>query len=755
MLPKKATQGHVTVIPRRMPALLLLFLSWSFLVSPRYNQMAAAVQLPAGNQLCAFCHQYATQFCLCNLSGVFFCDSCASHHFKVPSGNVHMQLPISEFASTQVPNYRAKIIQLMFKRQEMNRQVLQLDIYKDLFCEQVRDLHQHLHIYQEKMTQSIQGLQEELGKYVAEGYEEAKSALDAPQDHQYRTSVARELNESGGDVQLISCLTNFERLFETAKKAVNEAKVTFQMPCVSMKSELQYQGEVKLVGDQPPKDRPKRRRRKTGIELRTVVVSMVLACFVAVCLGRGMPELHLENRKCATQCAGWEAENSTVSEINTTSTSEVCQSGFGRIEYPTGELYEGGQKAGKRHGVGRLVTEGEVCEGMWKEDEFTGWGQCMSVNSTMRSGQWKQGKLNGLGRLTAQGNISIGWFRDDQLFGLGVKFTSSESFTVGVWANDTYNGNMTEFDPSGVRWGTYKEGELQGNLTVLERNGARYTGEWRDGVKHGRGVESYPAEYFEGVWEEGSRTKGVYNYTHRFRRSYEDSVWSSLQSPSLTLERLRQEEFWVIAGLLHYSNGVYSGQVNSHGQRHGYGVLNYTQGRSYEGHWRYNQWFGPGRYRKHSHLEEGYFDGRLKCGVSASDNNTRHGMFNSDGLLEGYGAVIETKSSGEILRIGKFVNGTLEGFGAYTGGDITHVGVHSKGRLSARGALIWMESAFTRDVNTSDFPGVFVYVGEFVDGLRHGFGREYTKSSYWGQWMQGRKIGGTCLKILNSTQKSC
>ena len=48
----------------------------------------------------------------------------------------------------------------------------------------------------------------------------------------------------------------------------------------------------------------------------------------------------------------------------------------------------------------------------------------------------------------------------------------------------------------------------------------------------------------------------------------------------------------------------YEGQVNQHGERHGKGVLSYSNGHRYEGEFRNNRWHGHGT----------YYDGRVKSG---------------------------------------------------------------------------------------------------------------------------------------------
>ena len=74
-------------------------------------------------------------------------------------------------------------------------------------------------------------------------------------------------------------------------------------------------------------------------------------------------------------------------------------------------VYEGDMLNGMRHGFGRLTTPKYVRLGMWRDDQFTGWGRESRRNGDVLEGKYIDGRVTGKGILkNAKGNLYVGDF---------------------------------------------------------------------------------------------------------------------------------------------------------------------------------------------------------------------------------------------------------------------------------------------------------------------------------------------------------
>ena len=695
----------------------------------------------AGNQLCAYCHQPATYFCVCNLES--FCDHCTQNHSKTYLENLHLQLPVTELPSARVPGYRENITNLMSRKTLMLHQINNLDECRKKFETKAEKLKENVDVYQQKVKNSILKLQENLKIYVNQGVEEAKKSFTQSQTHHLRHPIAQELTLYDAQSRLITCITDMEQLFAPLESHLRTSKVTFEATCPGMQRDFQYEGEVEVVGS------GYRQRNRGGLWVARVLVCLLaLIPLKDVSGNREMWEDFrsydgglMPKRLDFKEGYGLESGNIYRGHWDSTSTliGEEHISGYGTMTYSNGEVYEGYWRQGQRHGSGRLITaKGEVCEGMWRQDEFTGWGECVG-NSTVKSGQWKAGELDGFGMVGSSLSITLGKFRESKLNGLGVKAISSREFLIADWENNEYSGSLVEFDSSSVRWGTYKAGVLQGNMTVLYENGVRYVGEWRNGVRHGKGVETYPAEYFTGVWEIDSVLLGSYNYTAVYRVPYEARLSNHSACRVVTYSELKTAiESWLFSISECNSEGHYSGQVNSAGQRHGYGVQNYSDGAVYRGYWANDRQHIIGRHvsAKGDKCEgmwaDGQFTGWGHCVFT--NGNAKEGQW-KDGKLNGSGRI----KSEENIRIGWFKEDELSEFGVkivsvseFTIG--TWEGNMPNGNMLKfkKNILLWGEykAGVLQGNITVLYENGVRYVGEWRKGMRHGKGVEYYPAKY-------------------------
>lgn len=107
-----------------------------------------------------------------------------------------------------------------------------------------------------------------------------------------------------------------------------------------------------------------------------------------------------------------------------------------------------------------ITAQGDVCEGVWLEGEFSNWGTCWFSNGTVQSGQWKIGELKGFGLINERSNITIGEFQNSKLSGAGLQYVSADEFSVGNWTDGRLAGTGLEFTKDWIRWGNYSSDNI-------------------------------------------------------------------------------------------------------------------------------------------------------------------------------------------------------------------------------------------------------------------------------------------------------
>lgn len=127
--------------------------------------------------------------------------------------------------------------------------------------------------------------------------------------------------------------------------------------------------------------------------------------------------------------------------------------------------------------------------------------------------------------------------------------------------------------------------------------------------------------------------------------------------------------------------GVYTGQINSLGERHGSGQLIYSNGDRYEGEWR-------------SGVKHGFGS------LIIANEGSKTGYWQGDEMVYG-----EVKHRNGRTYTGEWKTGRYEGFGRMIDGKL-------------------------------------IFIGEFSDGQKFGQGCEYREGSlYFGSWSHGEKAG--------------
>ena len=170
---------------------------------------------------------------------------------------------------------------------------------------------------------------------------------------------------------------------------------------------------------------------------------------------------------------------------------------------------------------------------------------------------------------------------------------------------------------------------------------------------------------------------------------------------------------------LKYHDGIYNGNINATNQRHGHGIMKYTNGREYIGEWQNDKREGKGKLTFGSDTYEGTFldnkmNGRgvYKC----SNGNTYDGKW-KDGLRDGWG--VYKYKNGNVFK-GNWRNGVKHEVGVFTYSDgckrvnsfengVWKDGVH----VSSDGSRVWKMV----EISLDEARGVFHSMGVLDDIL--------------------------------------
>ena len=134
------------------------------------------------------------------------------------------------------------------------------------------------------------------------------------------------------------------------------------------------------------------------------------------------------------------------------------------------DTYTGGyDNGGRRHGQGRMVyASGDVYEGGWKAGVKEGHGTCRYASGNVYEGEFKADVFEGHGTLRfADGNVYEGEFKAGVREGHGTYRSATGDVYEGEWKADVYEGHGT------FRYATRED---------------VYEGEWKAGVREGHGT---------------------------------------------------------------------------------------------------------------------------------------------------------------------------------------------------------------------------------------------------------------------------
>ena len=175
------------------------------------------------------------------------------------------------------------------------------------------------------------------------------------------------------------------------------------------------------------------------------------------------------------------------------------------------KIYQGDLNIfGQRHGIGKFTTSYYVRIGMWKYDQFCGWGRESRCNGDVFEGRFENGLLNGKGIfLNSKKRKYIGDVETMRRSGKG-KLTTNNIIYEGEFYKDQIHGNgKIKFSKDGTEYiGSFKEGIIDGYGIFKWKNGDKYEGEVKNGKIHGIGKFTYKnGKIYQGIFDNGHKVK--------------------------------------------------------------------------------------------------------------------------------------------------------------------------------------------------------------------------------------------------------
>ena len=164
------------------------------------------------------------------------------------------------------------------------------------------------------------------------------------------------------------------------------------------------------------------------------------------------------------------------------------------INNQNGEIYKGDiNKNKEKHGFGKLISPSLKRIGMWRRDNFTGWGREIKENGDIYEGKFINGILNGKGIYKSKNKKTtyIGDYLNSMRHGKGELYTENFHYK-GDFKNDKLEGKgKIEIYNEGEYEGTFKDNLFEGKGMLKWKNGNYYIGHVSKGKMNGYGEETF------------------------------------------------------------------------------------------------------------------------------------------------------------------------------------------------------------------------------------------------------------------------
>jgi hypothetical protein len=294
-----------------------------------------------------------------------------------------------------------------------------------------------------------------------------------------------------------------------------------------------------------------------------------------------------------------------------------------------------------------------------------------------------------------QGQVEFGRFH-----GFGHVLLASGSEYQGNFSMGRMDGLGTLVWQDGLKYvGEMKENSASGNGCLSWPNGAEYFGEVRKGRRHGVGVYSFNSSRYAGEWVDGKR-EGI--------------------------------------GAQFTPDAVYYGEWKQ-GKRHGWGMIQFASGNRYQGEWKNDKMDG--------------------FGVMVWVHNDKWKVKLDLSKVSSYKEAVE-KARQAAVNVGSTTTSSL---GPYTPAQLAssavreqYTGNWKENKPNGFGEYVTQICTTRGGARDVPFQTNNRYVGNFVDGLREGYGRYFYADGtvFEGQWKANLKHGeGTLFHADGTSDK--
>ncbi len=277
-----------------------------------------------------------------------------------------------------------------------------------------------------------------------------------------------------------------------------------------------YEVEIREDGvpTNPKKKKPRRHLSTAQILLYTFIAALVCVILVFVAIyASGLRYVKLN-----TEIGGYVKFFGTVDKAGNPYKGDLYYSDGTtakvdmlnhRVTFSNGDVYTGALNSSLRmEGDGKLeYNTGDVYEGSFVAGVIAGEGTFTYANGDVYKGSFAEGTKNGEGVYTwFDGSSYTGTFVSDKKEGTGVYVWSDGSSYTGEYKNDLKEGTGTYRYANGdVYSGQFSADARTGQGTYTWENGDEYVGEFLDNDMNGHGTYRFASgRTFEGTFENGT-----------------------------------------------------------------------------------------------------------------------------------------------------------------------------------------------------------------------------------------------------------
>ena len=201
--------------------------------------------------------------------------------------------------------------------------------------------------------------------------------------------------------------------------------------------------------------------------------------------------------------------------------------GRGKMTWADGDVYEGLWRNDERWGQGTFSwADGNVYDGPFENGERHGQGICRYADGDVYAGQWFCGKKHGRGTYRyANGDVYEGQFEHGVRHGRCVYRFADGRLYQGSFENDKRHGLGSYQWPNGMTYkGQYAQGLKHGQGKMTWTDGAVYEGQWENDKQHGQGrmTSASGGVFKEGRWERGNFVGKLFRFKPSADSSEED-----------------------------------------------------------------------------------------------------------------------------------------------------------------------------------------------------------------------------------------